>query len=379
MKYTDISKQWNMALKEPRNKGKSRTKFILLVTIIILIGVVLYIFRGKVKEVFNPVSIIANVSAANIVETDGRTNILVIGSDERDSGAESARILTDTMMIVSIGILDNNVVMVSLPRDLWVANYKCTTDICGGSTYKSDKLNAVYEYGGVEELKNVVENVTGVPIHYYVVVTFDLFKDAINTLGGIDVMVDNAFTDRYYPIEGMETNLCGMTPQEAAKLPNEFSFPCRWKTISFPTGPQAMDATTALEFARSRHGDNNEDTDFARAKRQQKVIVAIKDKALSLETLLNPTKLKGLYDSYSKNVTTNVDFKTLESFALLSQQINFDKAVSVVLDDRSEADKGGLLYAPSDATLYGGLYVLVPRTGDFSQVHAYMQKYIFGN
>ena len=139
-----------------------------------------------------------------------------------------------------------------------------------------------------------------------------------------------------------------------------------------------MDATTALEFSRSRHASGTEGTDFARAKRQQEVILAIKNKVLSMQTWSNPVKLKGLYDAYAQNVVTNMDLKTLESLYLVSQQINFDKAVSIVLDDSTEADKGGLLYNPVDTTLYGGAWVLIPRTGDYSQIHAYMQKYIFG-
>lgn len=362
MKYTDLSKQRNMLAKEPKSKGKA--KFILLIVILILIGAVLYVFRGKIKQVFNPISIIANVSAANLLETDGRTNILVMGADTRDAGVESGHVLTDTMMIISMGNVNNDIVMVSLPRDLWVPKYH-------------DKLNAVYELGGAEELKNTVYEITGIPIHYYVLVTFNLFEQAIDVLGGIQVNVDTAFTDKYYPIEGKENDLCGIKPEDALKL-QETDFPCRWKTISFQTGLQTMDATTALEFARSRHGDNNEGTDFARAKRQQKVILAIKDKAMSLQTLFNPIKLSGLYDAYAKNVITNMDLKTLESFYILSQQVNFDKNVSVVLDDRSEANNGGLLYNPVDTTLYGGKWVLIPRTGDYSQIHAYMQKYIFG-
>jgi polyisoprenyl-teichoic acid--peptidoglycan teichoic acid transferase len=385
MKYTDISKQKRMAIYEPRNRGFSR--FALLAIILLLIGSVLYIFRGKIRQAFNPVSIIANVSAANLLETDGRTNILVLGSDKRDAGAESGRVLTDTMMIISIGTVDNDIVMVSLPRDLWISNYSCTTDICNGAMYESTKLNAVYEFGGPNEVRKVVQDVTGIPIHYYALVDFNLFEQAITTLGGVNVDVKTAFTDNYYPIEGKENDTCGKSKEEINKTieeiakgttSTELSFPCRFKTISFQTGVQSMDATTALEFSRSRHASGSEGTDFARAKRQQEVILAIKNKALSMQTLFNPVKLKGLYDAYSKNVDTNMDLKTLESFYLLSQQINFDKAVSIVLDDSTEADKGGLLYNPVDTTLYGGAWVLIPRSGDFSQVHAYMQKYIFG-
>ncbi|MDC0449223.1 hypothetical protein OAL67_01305, partial [bacterium] len=82
---------------------------------------------------------------------------------------------------------------------------------------------------------------------------------------------------------------------------------------------------------------------------------------------------------YNESVDTDIDFSIVQNFYILSQQIDYDKVVSIVLDDRSMADEGGLLYAPQDTSLYGGQYVLLPRTGDYSQIHAYVQKYIFGN
>jgi anionic cell wall polymer biosynthesis LytR-Cps2A-Psr (LCP) family protein len=139
-----------------------------------------------------------------------------------------------------------------------------------------------------------------------------------------------------------------------------------------------MDGDTALKYVRSRKGNNGEGTDFARSKRQQKVIMAIKDKALTLGTIMDVTKLKELYDLYRNNVDTNIDFGDVQGFYLLSQQIEFDSVRSIVLDDRSGANEGGLLYHPSDASLYGGAYVLLPRIGDYSQIHAYVQRYIWG-
>jgi anionic cell wall polymer biosynthesis LytR-Cps2A-Psr (LCP) family protein len=155
----------------------------------------------------------------------------------------------------------------------------------------------------------------------------------------------------------------------------------RYQTVHFSAGPQLMDGKTALKFVRSRHGDNGEDTDFARSKRQQKAIAAIKDKALSLRTILDINKVKNLYDIYSGNVTTDIDFATIQTFYLLSKQVDLSKVVSIVLDDRSDANEGGLLFAPEDRTLYGEgkPYVLVPKTGDYSQIHAFVQKYLFGN
>jgi anionic cell wall polymer biosynthesis LytR-Cps2A-Psr (LCP) family protein len=368
MKYTDISKQRNMLEKEPNNKGL--VKFILLLVVLGVIGCSLYLFRDRIKQTFNPISIVSNVAAANLNETDGRINILVLGSDKRNIGAEQGRsTLTDTILVASIGTTDNDVVLISLPRDLWIADYQT-------------KINAVYAYKGIEGLKEQIQKVMGIPIHYHILVTFELFEQAIDVLEGIDVTVDNAFVDNFYPIEGKENNTCGKTPEEIKKLgdvPSEYDFPCRFERIEFKTGIQHMDGKLALKYARSRHGDNNENTDFARAKRQQKVIAALKNKALSLQTILNPTKVKGLYDTYVKNVDTNVDFETIENFILLSQSLDFNKIISVVLDDRSDANSGGLLYHPTDATLYGGAYVLIPQTGDFSQIHAYVQKYLFGD
>jgi polyisoprenyl-teichoic acid--peptidoglycan teichoic acid transferase len=368
MKYTDISKQRNMMEKQPNNKGL--IKFILLLVVLGVIGGSLFLFKDRIKQTFNPVSIVSNVAAANLNETDGRINILVLGSDKRNVGAEYGRAtLTDTILVASIGTTDNDVVLISLPRDLWISDYQT-------------KINSVYAYKGVEGLKEQIQKVMGIPIHYHILVTFELFEQAIDVLDGIDVNVDNAFVDRYYPIEGKENDTCGKTQDEIKKLGDNImaeDFPCRFERIEFKAGTQHMDGKLALKYARSRHGDNNENTDFARAKRQQKVIAALKNKALSLQTILNPTKVKGLYDTYVKNVDTNVDFQTIENFILLSQKLDFNKIISVVLDDRSDANSGGLLYHPTDSTLYGGAYVLIPQTGDFSQIHAYVQKYLFGD
>ncbi|NMB91756.1 LCP family protein [candidate division WWE3 bacterium] len=368
MNYTDIYKQKSILRKEVNNKGL--VKFILLLVVLCVIGASLYVFRGRIKQTFNPISIVSNVAAANLKETDGRINILVLGSDKRDVGAEQGRAtLTDTILVASIGTTENDVVLISLPRDLWVSDYQT-------------KINAVYAYKGIDGLKEQIEKVMGIPIHYHILVTFNLFEQAIEVLNGIEVNVENAFVDNFYPIEGKENDTCGKNEEEIKKLGDkisEYDFPCRFERVEFKSGLQKMDGKTALKYARSRHGDNDENTDFARAKRQQKVISAIKDKIFSLETVLSPAKIKGLYDAYAQNVDTNIDFQTLENFYMLSQKLDLSKIESIVLDDRSDANSGGLLYHPVDSTLYGGAYVLIPQTGDFSQIHAYVQKYLFGD
>ncbi|MBU1132765.1 LCP family protein [Patescibacteria group bacterium] len=370
MKYVDLQKQKSIKafqVEEPRGFLKVLPMLVIITTVF---GV-LFLFKDKIKSSFNPISIIANVAAADLESSDGRTNILILGSDRRKLGnGNESPLLTDTILVASIGNVDNDIVMISLPRDLWINDYY-------------SKINAVYAVQGMRTLKEVVENVMGVPIHYHVLVTFELFEKAVDIISGVDVYVENSFTDYAYPIEGKENDSCGVSTDVGRDLEEEgtapwYIWPCRYETVHFEEGLQTMDGPTALKYVRSRKGDNNEGTDFARAKRQQNVISAIKEKALSIETLINPAKLKGLYDIYVENVVTNIDFQTIQSFYLLSQQIDFEKMISVVLDDRSEADAGGLLYAPEDTTLYAGQYVLVPQTGNFDQIHAYIQKYIFG-
>jgi polyisoprenyl-teichoic acid--peptidoglycan teichoic acid transferase len=359
MKYADLNTKPITRL-EPEKKSKGGIILVaILATLLVLSGLVV-VFRNKIREVFDPVAIVANVAASELESTDGRTNVLILGSDQRsEESVLSKSTLTDTVLVASIGRIDSDVVLISLPRDLWV-NW---TDSQGNDRYS--KLNAVYpaQYGGSEQLSQTIEDVLGMPVHYYTLVTFDMFKEVIDLLGGVDVTVDNSFTDYFYPVEGKEN-----APQSE-----------RYETVQFIAGTQTMGGDIALKFVRSRKGDNGEGTDFARSKRQQKVIGAIKEKAFSIQTLVNPAKLKSLYETYKNNVDTNIDFSTIQSFYLLSQEIDYEKIISVVLDDRSQAVEGGLLYAPEDTSLYGGAYVLLPQTGDYDQIHAYVQKYLFGD
>ncbi|KKS06951.1 hypothetical protein A3K01_03430 [candidate division WWE3 bacterium RIFOXYD1_FULL_43_17] len=381
MKYMDMCRKTNgtvSTIKNERGGSQAKTlKFIAAAGLVLTVAVA-FAFKDKILAAFNPISVVATIAGTNLKETDGRTNVLILGSDRRASGIESSRnVLTDTILVASIGKVDKDVVLISLPRDLWVKD----------PNGYSSKINAVYasskDGSGADKLRAVLQDVLGIPIHYHVMVSFDLFQEIIDILGGVEVTVDTAFTDYAYPIENMEDNKCGRTDDEIKKMSEEGKsdleiYFCRYEKVVFNQGTQTMDGQTALKFVRSRHGNNNEGTDFARSRRQQKIITAIKNKSLSIQTLVNPAKLKNLYDAYAQNTDTDIDFGAVNSFYLLSQQINFDRVVSVVLDDSSSAEEGGLLYHPVDSTLYNGAYVLIPQTGDYVQIHAFVQKYLFG-
>lgn len=376
MKYPDLkSKKTGSSGK----KGAPVLRYLVIgLFLLVLGGISAFFLSDKARALFDPINVVATINGVQLKETDGRTNILLLGSDRRSTDDTDTAERADTILVASVGRLDNNIVLISLPRDLWVSN-----PVCGKC-----KINEVYAYAHYatdnpeEALQESVEDVLGIPLHYYAVINFDLFVDAIDTLGGVKVTVDKAFDDYVYPVEGKENALCGRTPEELEDLKDAadtVKFPCRYKHVHFDAGEQVMDGQTALEFVRSRHGTNGENTDFARSARQQKVIMAIKEKAVSLETLVNPKKLAELYGLYKDSVSTNIDFATVQEFYILSQKIDFEGVRTIVLkDERDTAADGGLLFSPVDRTLYGGKYVLLPKAGDYSQVRAYVQRFLFG-
>lgn len=367
MNYVDLKSGVKKSAKKTSGNKKGFFSFL---PILVIVGIIVFtaLNVSKIKTalagVLDPINIVSTVSGSKgdkLKETDGRTNILVLGTDQRFFGDQMGTMLTDTIMLISVGKSTKDAVIISLPRDLWVQSQN------GGRM----KINELYGfYGGKDgtgttgttEVVKAVQDALGVPVHYYGVVNFALFKEVIDTLGGVDVNVENSFTDTQYPIEGMENAI----PESS-----------RYETVSFIKGVTKMNSETALKYSRSRHGDNGEDTDFARDRRQQNVMLAVKQKALSAQTLLNFSKIKSLYDLYSKNVDTNLDISSLQLFYTLAQSAGFNNTRTLVLDDRSQGENGGLLYSPTDWTLYGGKYVLIPKTGDYSQIHAYIKKYLF--
>ena len=354
MRYVDLGAVNAINQKNKAKKKQSSWKYLPLIPFfVVLVLLINFVRREGFSALLNPVSIVANfVNGTNLSSTDGRTNVLILGLDRRSYDKTGG--LTDTMLVLSVGKDDSSIVMISLPRDLWVK--------APSGTYS--KINAVYAINGRDEAVEVVEDVLGFPIHYYAVVDFKAFEKVIDILGGIEVDVEKSFDDYYYPVEGMES----AEPEEL-----------RYKHLHFDAGLQKMDSPTALEFSRSRKGSNDEGTDFARAKRQQRVIKAIWDKVASLETLGSPSKVKELYDTYKDYVETNVGLGEAQRLYEVGRSVGFNKIKSFVLDDRSTEDNGGLLYVPEDRSLYGGAYVLIPKAGDYSQIHAYIQKLLFGD
>jgi len=263
---------------------------------------------------------------------EDRINILLSGIG---GAGHDGPYLTDTILIASIKPSTKQVAMMSIPRDLMV-------EVPGYGSWKINNANAFGESNGEGEgtklLQQVVENTFQIPIHYSARIDFSGFEQIIDDLGGVKVYVDKSFTDYNYPAP-------------------EF----KYQVVSFERGWQTMDGSTALKFARSRHGNNGEGSDFARSKRQQKILQAVKDRIFSYNFLLSPTKITKLYKGVSKHIATDIEISDLVDFAKIAENLDTKNILSVTVDD----SPGGFLYADN----IGGSFVLLPRGGDYAQLN----------
>lgn len=279
----------------------------------------------------------------NLTSTNGRTNLVFLGfGGDGHEGVD----LTDSMIFISLSHSTHSVSMLSIPRDIWVDSMKA-------------KVNTAFHYGnarreggGLDLTKSSVSEITGQPIHYALALDFTGFVTAIDAVGGIDVEVEREFDDYKYPIPG----------KEEAQPESD-----RYEHLRFNKGLTQMDGATALKFARSRYSQGEEGTDFARSKRQQKIILAFKDKLLSSQTLLNPDRLQEVVGSFRSNLDTDMKDGEFGSFFRFFTTFsnNGQRLVSLTLDD--------LLETPTNRSLYQGHWVLAPVT-DWPTIHDYVAK-----
>lgn len=280
---------------------------------------------------------------SDLKNDNGRTNILILGIGGPEHDGPN---LTDTMIVVS-ATSSGTVSLISIPRDIYL-------DSLGG------KVNTAYAVGlgrgpdvGLILAKAVAFEITGLPIHYAVRIDFSVFEKIVDLLGGIDVVVEHPLDDSQYPIDGRENDLCGGDPQ----------FACRYATVHFEAGPQHLDGATALKFVRSRKAEGSEGTDFARARRQQLVIAAVKEKIFGSGLLLDPTKVPAIYDQLKAHI--NTDFDPAQTGKLIALGLKFRKSTfkNIVLDltllENPPIDDRG--------------WILLPKEGNWAKVHDFIK------
>lgn len=251
-------------------------------------------------------------------QTDNRKNILLLGLDTLEYRPGSPA-LTDTVMLASLDLGTGKVTTLSLPRDLWIADYQT-------------RINALYFYGQErypDEPERfpteVIEQLVGIPIHHTIVLSFEEVAALIDTFGGIEIDVPTAFTDTQFPNPDVD-----VTQVSDPKI--------LYQTISFETGLQTMSGEKALQYMRSRKSGDEEGTDIARGNRQQQVIEAV----IQRVSQLHPTKdtqlladLFALYRStYDKQFPITQAIGTIKTLLPVKDSISFKStAISIYPED----------------------------------------------
>jgi len=253
----------------------------------------------------------------------GRTNVLLLGIDRRSETGWAYR--TDTILVLTVDPASRAAGILSIPRDLQVP-------IPG---YGEDRINTANFWGaqgheenadaGASLLKATIEGNFGIPIDGYLMVDFGTFVRIVDALGGIDVEVPETLHDTRYP---------NPKPED----------PYGYKTVHFDAGRQHMDGTQAIEYARSRMSTS----DFHRAKRQQLVLLAIRQKALSGAGVV---RWPALASAVLDGVKTDLGMGRLLRLAYLAARIDLGSLQQVVLEHP----------LVSSFTRYDGAQVLLPQ------------------
>jgi polyisoprenyl-teichoic acid--peptidoglycan teichoic acid transferase len=273
-----------------------------------------------------------------------QTNILLLGTGSKGHEGEH---LTDSIVLVNINHDTNSVNLVSLPRDLYMST----------SEYRGNRINHMYEIAllGTENEENFTEaldfmrrnvsDVLNIEIPYAIKIDFRGFERAVDLLGGIDLYVNKTIDDPFYPEEGTYG----------------------YQRFFIAEGNQHLDGKTALKYVRSRKTSS----DFDRSKRQQQVLIAIRDKAVEENILSRPSKVKALYRAIAEHVVTNLDIRELLSLSGLAAKFDTEKLYKWSLhDDPSRA--GYFLYTPV-RSLYGGAYVLLPAGDSWEHISRFFR------
>jgi LCP family protein required for cell wall assembly len=252
------------------------------------------------------------------VPDQGRLTILLMGVDRRArEGDVPTR--SDAITLITLDPKSKTAAMLSIPRDLYVP-------LAG--LERVDRINTAYFFGesrqvpggGAQAAKDTIALNFGIPVHKHLIISFEGFKRAIDALGGIDIEVPQTIVDEAYPTEdyGIER-------------------------LVIPAGPTHMDGVLALKYVRTRH----QDSDFGRLQRQQQVLLAVRNKALSLGIL---GQLPALLDAIHGLYETDLSVAEIASIAKIWSEIP-DASINTYRIDQTMVQSW---------TTPGGASVLIP-------------------
>jgi len=340
--------------------SKKLIKRILLAIVIICVLVAGYvgikallasgnIFKGNPFDIFQ--------SQPLKKDANGRSNVLIFGTSEDDGPDHGGANLTDSIMVVSIDQTKKNAYMISIPRDLYVDYGETCPEGYQG------KINSLYDcYAGGDEndgagaaaLQKKVGEVLGLDIQYYAHLNYTVVRDAVNAVGGVDVKIES--------------------DDPRGILDRNFDWKCEYDCyyVKYANGETAhLDGEHALALARARNASGGYGLpggNFDREKNQQKIVKALREKAVSAGTLTNVGKVTSLIDALGNNLRTNFETKEIRTLMSLGSDIPSEsiQSVSLVQEGEELVTTGNI----------GGASIVQPMAGlyEYNDIQAYVQK-----
>ncbi|CEG29080.1 LCP family protein [Bacillus sp. B-jedd] len=271
-----MNTQTRITNKSIRKKKRKRRIFFFItlpLTLILLSGITygafLFAKAANIMEASNQELKRGDQSAKRVEKVSPKhdnISVLIMGVDDSGKRQFGSATRTDSLILATFNRNDKSVKMVSIPRDSYVY-----VPVEG----KKDKITHAHAFGGVDGTIETVEETFDIPVDYFVKLNFDAFIDVVEALGGITVDVPVTFTEQDSKDRG--------------------------GAITLYEGKQHLDGEQALALARTRKIDN----DIERGKRQQLVLKAIIDKAISAGSI---TKYGELMQALGDNISTNFKF-----------------------------------------------------------------------
>ncbi len=238
----------------------------------------------------------------------GGFNILIVGSDTRAGQggvggtlADDQASLNDVTMLIHVSHDQTNAVALSIPRDMVVGIPECVGSDGYKKDYSTEALNTALSYGGLSCIAQTVTLLTGLPIQFAGMITFQGVIAMTSAIGGVDVCITAPMVD----------------PATGINLP--------------AAGTYNISGDTALAFLRSRHGVGD-GSDLTRISSQQSYLSSLVRKLKSSDTLNDYKKLYDLANGALSTMTLSnnlADLPTMVSIALVLKNIPLQRVTFV--------------------------------------------------
>lgn len=281
MKKKDASSRLNKR-QWKRRRRKRLIKWVILPLVILLGGTGVYVTSvyNKAQNVFQASYEDDGRDGGSALRTDTvnpkehNVSVLFVGIDRGGSRTGDVdKGLSDALMLATFNQEEKTVHLLSIPRDTYVYI---------PSRESHTKITHAHAYGGIRETLDTVEHLFDMPVDYYARIDFDAFIDIVDALDGIEVEVP-------YALSEMDSN-------------------DRQGAIQLSAGLQWLNGEEALALARTRKYDN----DFERGNRQQMILKAMMDRAVSINALAN---INNLLEAVGDNMQTNMTFTEMKDFS----------------------------------------------------------------